>query len=324
MKDVNLFICHNPFQYYISRHLCAFHFNAPLSENWVVISFETNIPAANFKLIVIQNNPLGKLSGLLKTKTFLARLAIQHRNKLSVFLPNIHGILGNYVFHSNLLRKKQVNINFYYEGIVMMMSEQIRKNLSFPRQFFLRILLALPLAHRFRLHKDVLPLNDPRINKIYTPNTHYTSGPREKLVEIQFPKRRAELIPERCLILGLDVGTRLEEGYARLINFIQKSPGIKETIYKPHYAAKNDLFPKLARDANFVFTHIQTNLCVEEMIDEIKPGIVICLYLSSALINLKLIYGSNIQILCIANETHLRFAGNIAFAESLGVEITPY
>ena len=243
MKEINLFICHNPFQYYISRHLCALHFSTPLVENWVVISFQTNSPSTNFNLIVIPNNPLGKLRGLLKTKTFLVRLAIRHRNKLSVFLPNIHGILGNYVFHSSLLRKKQVNINFYYEGIVMMMSEQMRNSLSFPREFFLRFLLALPLAHRFRLHKDVLPLNDPRINKIYTPNTYYTNGPREKLVEIQFPKRLAELRPERCLILGLDVGTRLEEGYTKLINFIREFPGIKETIYKPHYAAKNDLLP---------------------------------------------------------------------------------
>jgi hypothetical protein len=318
MSTVNIFICQTPFQSFISSQLCKNFFQQHTNIFISSVPQYTHYPG---KTLIIHNGLINKLKGLWSAKLFLNKMARVHGENLQIFLPHVDGILGNYLFNSENIASRGVKLNFFYEGVVMLDSSRDQR--IFPRNIFKKRLLSIFLFVIFKKFKDILPVTSPRVHKIYTPHIQKTPGPKNKMELIKFPKSSYEVVPGRCIIIGLDAWYDIERLYLNLFPYIEANTAIKEVLFKPHYSDRLKVFQKLAEEKKFDYKIIQSNFCIEEIIAEYKPQFVVSPYLSSALINLKFMYDAMIEIICVSNESALVLSGkeNLEFAEASGIQM---
>lgn len=319
MKRANVFICHNPFHFYISKQICKDKFTTNQFDNIIVSPFKTNQLDGTVNYIVVNNSLFGKLRSLWIIKRTIKRMMIIYKDNLYVFLPHIDGIIGNYIFESHAMRS--IKINFYYEGIVML--DENRMDRKFPRFLISKILLSFSIFHKFVVQADILPMNSSRINKIYTPYPEKTPAPESKKVNISFQRENMNSKTSGVLIVGVDAGEQLEVSYKELINFIKLDKRNENCFFKAHYADRMKVFENLARENKFNYKLIQDVRCIEEIIADLDVDMIICTHLSSALLNLKLIYKGDLRVVFFAHSKAIDVLGddNVLLANSLGIEI---
>jgi len=321
---INIFICHTPFHNFISRNLCQLKFSEAHFRNYIISSVEDRATPGNFSLVVIKPGLTGKIIGLRSAKSFFNSQVKIFKHEVEFFLPHIDGVLGNYIFHNSYLRNGGAKVNFYYDGILML--DAHREIRTFPRLTVIKRLLSLSIFHYFVLHKDVLPVNAPRTNSIYTPLPEHTPGPTEKMIAVRFSSMAYTINHGHVVILGSDVGIDLDLSYQRIISYCHNALGVEKILFKPHHADKIHIFQKLMKNQNDIFDLVEGKACLEELISELRPEVVIAPYLSSALINIKVIFGSTIRAICMIekelSETSLNEITQLA--KSLGVEIVTF
>jgi hypothetical protein len=319
MVRTNIFICQTPFQSFVCSQLCRTMFNENYSN--IFISSVPNYNKYPGKVITIHNDLWSKISGLRKAKRILKANAEQHKENLEIFIPHVDGILANYVFSSHFFFRRKVKLNLFYEGVVMLDSGRLERN--YPRYITRKRILALCIFHIFKVYQDILPLESEKISRVFTPHIEKTPGPKSKMVLIEFPKSTYSIVKNRCVVIGLDAWHDIERLYENLLNYIDRNKSINEVWFKPHYSDRLKVFQKMAEQRGFKYQLLQSSYCIEEIIAEYKPQLVVSPYLSSALINLKFMYGEGIDIICVTNESALAFSGteNLEFAKDSGIEM---
>jgi hypothetical protein len=321
---VNIFICHTPFHNFITRNLCELKFSEPLFKNYIISSVEDRNKTGNFTFVVIRQGLAGKIIGLKEARSFFNSQVKKFKRDVEFFLPHIDGVLGNYIFHNSFLRKTGAKVNFYYDGILML--DAHRGLRTFPRLLTIKRLLSMSIFHYFILHKDVLPVHASRTNHIYTPLPEHTPGPIEKMIAVRFSSMAYDINRGHVVILGSDVGINLDLSYQRIISYCHATLGVKKVLFKPHHADKMHIFQKTMKSQNQTFNLVEGKACLEELIAELRPEFVIAPYLSSALINIKVIFGTAIRSVCMIEkeltETSLNEITHLA--KSLGVEIVTF
>jgi hypothetical protein len=319
--EANVFICHNPFHFYISSQICREKFASPEFENWIVSPPVSSSLSPSTHYLITKNGIVEKVKNLWKIKAMITKLAVQYGPKLHIFLPHTDGIIGNYVFESSFMKKKDSKINLYYEGIVML--DENRMEREFPRFIGQKKLLSLSIFHWFVKHNDILPLDSPRIHKVFTPYAAKTPAPKEKIVEISFQRENISKANGGVLIVGVDAGESLSESSEAMIQFFRQDGRLKKFYFKPHYADRAGIFEKVAAERDFLYQLVQDTRCIEELMGDLEVEMVICTHLSSALLNLKMIYKNDLRVVFLAHPKTIVALGdqNITFASGLGVEI---
>lgn len=317
----NVFICHNPFHVYISNQICKDKFMSGSFSNLIVTPTRNCTRLSNVNYVVNSNSLVGKLVKLWLIKRMIVKLAYIAGPDLHLFLPHIDGVIGNFAFKSSLLKRKQVKINFYYEGIVMLDGRRMER--KFPRFIGQKMLISLFIFHRFIKYPDILPMNSNRIFRVYTPYPEKTEAPEEKTIRINFQREDLRESDDGVLIVGVDAGESLRESSKSLIDFIREQINTKKVFYKPHYADRERVFESIASKCNFEFKVINDTRCIEEIISGLNVNLVVCTHLSSALLNLKLIYKNELRVVFFAHPKTIAALGyeNLEFASSLGIEL---
>ncbi len=321
MKEVNVFICHNPFHHYITNQLCKDKFVSQGYRNIIVSPVSQTKKGTNVSYIVTKSGFIKKLISSWRIKLMILDFAMSHGENLQIFLPHADGLIGNYVLQSKKLLKANVKVSFYYEGIVML--DEGRMDRKFPRFLWQKKLFSYLLLYNFQVLSDILPMDSQRIYKVYTPYPEKTPAPKSKKVGISFTRERIDQVSEGILVVGVDAGESLEDSFKGLIKFIYQRKNQETTYFKAHYADKQKVFERLAEQANFPYKFVKDVRCIEEIIGDLPVNTVIGIHLSSALLNLKLIYKEELEVFFLAHSNTIAALGaeNVNLAISLGVKI---
>lgn len=319
-KGVNIFLCHNPFHVYISTQICLSKFPPSDFDNLIITSVDRFTRASGLSYLMIGKG-WRKVIDLWKAKLAINRFVSNSGPDVQLFLPHVDGILSNYMFESGALKRKGAKINFYYEGVVMV--DANREARTYDRFILQKRILSLSILHLFVKHKDLLPLNSPRVHKVYTPYAEKTNAPGHKKEAIVFSRQAIAGAKGGVLIVGVDEGSGLEEGTREMISVIRNNTDYKTFFFKPHYADKQRVFENEAKRTGFEYTMVNDTRCIEEIIGGLPVEVIMCTHFSSALLNLKLIYRDELKVLFLAHPKALGVLEKeyIAFILSAGVDI---
>ena len=293
-RKPNIFIAQTPLQNFIASKIVEQFFRGNGNKNMLFTSAKIDDASCFDEYFPIEKDKvLHKISD-----TYLAKIKIKKElksDKCSLFIPHTSALLSNYFFYGYSHGKKEVDINFYYDGILYYYEydEPYRPKLHISRKIF-----AFLIGFKYRRIPRIFPANHPEINKIYSIFPEFTIGPAEKMVKVSLLKEKYVGQKNHVLIIGGKPSLLTDEEviglYGLMIEkILLRNENIK-VYFKGHHADRSSNFHK-ANNGRLAITDITQNSPVEEIIEAYSPGTVLS-YPSSALVSLKAMYGDNIEI----------------------------
>lgn len=240
-----------------------------------------------------------KKNGLLKlVKTFGAKLLLKKyaaKSDTSLFISHTSALLDNYVYYSLKRRQPGLKVNFFYDGILYFYDYQEK----YGKTHKIRKLIGFLIGIKYHFEPRIVPFDLIDNGLIYTISSEFTLGDKKRHIEIELQKKGYSPTKNNVLILGgkpsLLSNSEVQEIYARIIRLISNHE--KSTVFfKGHHADFSDNF-KIANSNNMSFEDITQSKPIEEVVEKYTPSKIYS-YPSSALINLKAMYGNKMDIHC--------------------------
>ncbi|MFX0556025.1 hypothetical protein ACOCEA_04465 [Maribacter sp. CXY002] len=293
-KQTNIFIAHTPLQNFIATEIVKQFFMEDNFENRLYTSvFVEGDSLFEERYFINKKGGFKKIFQFAKIKRQINRLLKEGNG--NIFIPHTAALLDNYYFYDFPLERYNVKINFYYEGILYFYhylepykthTHLVRKTIGFLSGF------------NYRIEPEILPVNNDKVNKIFTILKKFTLGPKEKLNEISLLQEGYTPQPGNILILGgkptLLNNEEVISLYNEMIEFILNLELKTQIFFKGHHADVSNNFEK-ANIGRINIIDITRNSPVEEVIEDFSPSIILS-YPSSGLVNLKAMYGENIEV----------------------------
>jgi len=240
-----------------------------------------------------------KKNGLLKlVKTFKAKLLLKKHtanNNASLFISHTSALLDNYVYYSLKRQQPDLSVNFFYDGILYFYDYQEK----YGKTHNIRKLIGFLVGINYHFEPRIVPFDLIDNGLIYTILSEFTLGDKGRHVEIELQKKGYSTIKNNVLILGgkpsLLSHSEVREIYARIIRLISNVQN-STVFFKGHHADFSENF-KIANNDNMPFKDITQSNPIEEVVEKYAPSKIYS-YPSSALINLKAMYGNEIDIYC--------------------------
>lgn len=300
IQQTNIFIAHTPLQNFIVGKIVEQFFNQDSFTNKLYTSVSTE-HSGIFKetLLIEKKRSFKKITQILKIKTCINR-AIKE-GSCQIFIPHTAALLDNYYFYNFPLNKYNAKINFYYEGILYFYKylAPFNKKIHLTRK-----LIGLFGGMNYQIEPQILPVNDTRVNKIYSILKKFTLGPVEKIEEVSLLQSSYKAILNNVLIMGGKPSLLEDEEviflYNEMIELILKLDFKPKIFFKGHHADSSNNFEK-ANNGRLKIIDVTRNNPIEEVIEEYSPSIILS-YPSSGLVNLKAMYGNQIKIKCYYNK----------------------
>jgi hypothetical protein len=153
---------------------------------------------------------------------------------------------------------------------------------------------------KYKREEQIFPASDNRVNAIYSILPEYTLGPPEKIKKINIRQPTFTGDREKVLILGgkpsLLENTEVIVLYRLMLKTAQELAESPVLLFKGHHADTSDNFTA-ANTENLPYIDITQDKPVEEVVSQYGPGIILS-YPSSGLINLKVMFGDEIEMIC--------------------------
>lgn len=305
---MKVFICQTPFQLFYSNQIIDYYQGLKSGNGDLIIHSNLNLKKiqwpsnVEFKNSKPDNNVFGDYLVLRNIIKSLDTLVKEIESDIEFFIPHIGGLISNYIFfNKTFLKKSNVKINFFYEGILYLYDF----NEKFQKHHFNRIITAPFLGFIYKFQKRILPYNSKKIHHIYTPLIDFTKGKSIKKIEVCFKKNKPYPIEKshRFLILGGPVSF-LNDYYHECIKDILKTDDSNLKIFykghssfKSHHSNQDKVFHKIATEHNLDYVEMDLNMPVELMVSDIMPSRIYSYY-SSALLNIRQMSQEEFEILC--------------------------
>src|SRR5690606_25602591 len=106
---------------------------------------------------------------------------------IDCFIPHTLALLPNYCYHRLARQYKNVNINVFYEGVILFYPYKHRY-LSNWTYFLSRMAAGFLSGFIYIPQRQLIDLNDSRISKVFTPFTKL-NVPSEKIVALGLDKK---------------------------------------------------------------------------------------------------------------------------------------
>lgn len=290
----NIFISHTPLQNFIASKIVEQFFSTEIFKNIMYTSVNLkNEEAFHEYFLIERDNMVKKLIKTYKAKKKISK--VLRTRKCNLFIPHTSAFLDNYFFYSFPISKYQVDLNFYYEGILYFYDykEPLKKKTHLQRMLF-----AFLTGFKYNFNPIIFPYNNPLIHKIYSILPEFTLGPKEKILNVSLLKDTYSSKKNSILIMG-GKPTLLEDRevislYGQMISkILDYGPKIK-VYFKGHHADRSDNFEKANR-GQLTVQDITQNSPIEEMVEDYRPFLILS-YPSSGLVNLKAMYGNQIEL----------------------------
>lgn len=296
MKDLrsNVFIAHTPLQNFFISKIIEKTLKDSYTNNILITSVEPSC-TANFKQVL----QINKKNGILKViQTYKAKrklLKLARSTSTNFYISHTSALLDNYVFYTLKRKYSEIAVNFYYDGILYFYDYQEARKKSHKQRKLIGGLVGI----KYHFKPRIFPFDSTHINKIYTTISKFTLGDRERHVEIDLLKNNYEVNEGRILILGgkpsLLAHTEVQDMYSFILDAIKEDKD-KQIYFKGHHADSSNNFEIVSKD-RLDYVDITQNSPIEEVIEMYNPCAIFS-YPSSALINLKAMYGDKIKIEC--------------------------
>lgn len=295
---MNLFICQTPFQVYFSEAIIQ---NAVggYDQNVIIYSSgrDKQDSAVTQYIKLNRDNGFRFLLDHYRAKKHIDRLAKQYKSKLTVFIPHTGALLTNYVFHASKFKRWNVAVNLFYEGILYFYAYKEPYSRSHQKRKWMGKLLGIS----YQYNAEILPVNASRIHKILTPFPDLTIGPSEKKVgvNLQLIASSIKSNASSCLILGGPI-PNLSEVYDKILEEVVAKK-FEKVYYKGHHAFNTThpflehIFSDKAMEKGISYESLENDGVVEEDVQRIFPQVIYACF-SSALVNMKVMYGEGIEM----------------------------
>lgn len=293
IETTKVFLAHTPLQVFFVEQIIE---QEKLQVNICVLitSVIPSNPNLFDKVIFIpKKNGFTKVAKTLKARLFLRR--IPSKNKVSFFISHTSALLDNYVFYTLKRNDPELAINFFYDGILYFYDYQEKHK----KTHRIRRLIGFLVGINYHFEPRIVPFDLIDNGIIYTILSKFTLGNKSKHKEIELQKKNYNAIKNNTLILGgkpsLLTDAEVQLIYTKIIGLISDQ-NTNQNFFKGHHADHSDNFD-IANVDNISFTDITQNNPIEEVVEQYGPSKIYS-YPSSALINLKAMYGMEIEIYC--------------------------
>lgn len=288
----NIFIAHTPLQNLVAINIVNQFFKDEQYHNTLISSVPCKTKNVFNTIRTIRKNNNLKLLW----DTYSAKIYIDKSVKTqacSFFISHTSGLLDNYIFYELANNNTSLEVNFFYDGILYFYEyKEPLKKIHDTRK---KIGKWLGISYKFT--PKIFPYNSSEIKAIYTVLPKFTLGAKNKLVKVAMQANTYEPNKRSALILGgkpsLLTNDEVKDIYKQMIS-IMTEQGFEVVFFKGHHADKSSNFERVV-GANFTYKDITQNNPIEEVIETYKPTHIYS-YPSTALVNLKAMYGDKIDI----------------------------
>lgn len=295
ISKTNIFISHTPLQNFIASKIVEQFFSTSIFKNIMYTTVNVkNEEIFHEYFLIEKENMLKKLIKTFKAKKKISK--VLKTRKCNLFIPHTSALLDNYFFYSFPVSKYQVDLNFYYEGILYFYDyeEPLKRKIHFQRRLF-----AFLIGFRYNFNPIIFPYNNPIIYKIYSILPEFTLGPKEKIFNVSLLTDSYSSKKNTVLIMGgkpslledIEVVSLYDQMISKILDY---GPQIK-VYFKGHHADRSDNF-EIANRGRLTIEDITQNSPIEEVIEDYRPFLILS-YPSSGLVNLKAMYGDNITMI---------------------------
>lgn len=291
LKDTLVFLAHTPLQVFFVEKIVE-HYNQYNRELILVTSVVPSDSSTFNKVITIpKKNGISKLFKTWKAKRVL--LKISKTREASFFISHTSALLDNYVFYSLKQKRPDLSVNFFYDGILYFYDYREK----YKRVHSIRKIIGRLVGINYHFEPRIFPFDLINHGMIYTIKSEFTLGDKSKHVEVNFQKKEYNAIKQHTLVLGgkpsLLSAPEIQAIYRKIIDLITLQNTYTH-FYKGHHADNSNNF-ELAKTSDISFIDITQNSPIEEVVEQYNP-LKVYSYPSSALINLKAMYGNRIEL----------------------------
>ena len=306
------FIVNTPFQYKVVRILITTYF-----ENTSVIIIttfknETHIDKHNIANMNIRRN-IFSIIDLIKVKRTIKKSIKTSKNETVFFVPHLNNLLGSYCFNL-VLKNTKLKINCYYEGIALFYDPKV--NIS-SKHINVRRLTSLLSGSRYKHYSKLFPTELRTISTAYTPLSLFTSG-FKNTIEFKFLdtlNENKKTFEDLILCGPLNTSSSLRMHIENLNQYFENYQNIKTTYFiKPHFETNDNIFKQMLakyQKAGIEFHVLNKNICIEQILEQQQFKNITSVFPSSALINIKLIYKEQVNLIVITNQPKIEKVTNI-------------
>ncbi|WP_235856347.1 alpha-2,8-polysialyltransferase family protein [Flagellimonas oceanensis] len=293
-RTTNIFIVHTPLQNYFVTQIAENFFGGNQYENILISSVQSKeVDMFDRIQIIEKKNGIKKIIGTLKSKFLIDRYS--KKKEVKIFISHTSGLLDNYIFNRIKESRPSIEINFFYDGILYFYCYRER----FRKSHKTRKIIGRLIGIDYKYDPVIFPHDSEKISKIYTMLPKYTLGLPEKHVKVELRGLEYRPKPLSSLILGgkpaLLTNAEVQKIYSHILDKISLNKKHK-LFFKGHHADVSRNFEK-ANVAGQGFEDVTQDSPIEEVITRYSPARVYS-YPSSALINLKSMYGDSIELFC--------------------------
>ncbi|MGX1753732.1 hypothetical protein [Sphingobacterium sp. NPDC055346] len=236
-------------------------------------------------------------------KEFKSKIDELLDHNLHFFVPHVNNLLSYYCYYLSL-ENPNLGINVFYEGLALFYDPKIRvKKLTILKRKIMSNLIGL----NYKYIESLFPKELRELAKVYSPSIEFTS-PFKQVCEFEFPikfdlNNKVLGNSQKSLILGCPLmnNEQMEKTFDTICRVYNLNTD-ENYLFKPHFEALKGAISELKQ---FISNHKypieilegKKNMPIELLIEEgLNINNIHSIYISSALINLKLMFGNSMQI----------------------------
>lgn len=280
----NVFVVNTPFQLYVVRHIIHQYF---VSDNNLILS---TIKKTNANDIVgVSPN----IKGYLKAWKLIYHVK-RNIKDISFFIPHLGNLFSSYFFELSVKYGRPVSV--YYEGLALFYDPVVPNRNAVPFRKLGAFLLGAKYNHHEKLYSQELI---EKAVACYSPTNNALLKKYHDVKIITFGRVKKNKANNNILFLTSDTAT-LKEIAACKRDVESVVFGIGQLLYiKPHYALPPEMLRKFEKSLSEIsglsISILDKSIPMEELYDTISFNNVISQRFSSAVINLKFIYGDDVK-----------------------------
>lgn len=233
------------------------------------------------------------ISQLWKMKSAVSRIKeISKQENVEFFFVHTSGVLANYCYFK-YVKNKGLRFSLFYEGILSFYYYEEK----FKIVHLKRKISGVALGINYRFSSKIVPLSDKRLKSYYTPFPAYSKGNSSKMRNVRFERK---LLDDQCkngLILGgLSMSKSEKYEWSKIVYSYLMANDLERVYFKRHPDDVQGQFYGVLASTSVEILEINERQGIEWLIDRYDISSVLSLQISSALFNLRAIYGSSIKL----------------------------
>lgn len=306
MNRSNFFIVNTPFQLYVVRCIINQYFKSSQFKNCIITTFK---PKDSVDVMMVRRGIIG-LIDIWRIKKVITK----NINNAYFFIPHMNNLLSPYLWNLSLKYDRQISV--YYEGVALFYNPIVRTNwMILLKRYSVSVLLRL----KYRNYNQLFPNELCKKAYCYTPIEEYC---KKFVLTYRFSLQFVSLNKENNLLLILSPSLKEEDVISIKKNILLYLGNHQcRLIYvKPHLQSSMNMVQMLCSELSLSIdckiVLLNKKMPIECLYSKISFTAIISQHFSSVLINVRLLYGNDVDIILLSE---IKQNELLAIAQSLSI-----